>query len=156
MQRCTFPKPTRWLVLLLLVILPAGCGEKRPVRVPVSGQVLIDGKPLGLGFIRFVPADARASGGPIGPDGRFTLTCYDGEDGAVVGTHRIEVAAGEDLGERTKRWHAPKKYADVATSGLTQEITGPTDALVVELTWDGGAPFVEQFQPEPGMEGIFK
>ena len=29
------------------------------------------------------------------------------------------------------------------TSGLTCEISGPTDALTINLTWDGGKPFIE-------------
>jgi len=144
------------LVFLLLAIGLAGCGDGRPERVPVAGQVLIDGKPLTLGYIRFVPADARPSGGQIGADGRFTLTCYDGQDGAVLGPHRIEVAAGEDLSQNAKRWHAPKKYADATTSGLGQEVTGPTDSLVINLTWDGKAPYVERVESEGGLKGLFK
>ncbi len=86
---------------------------------------------------------ARPSGGKLDKDGRFVLECYDGNDGAVLGTHRIEVAASEPLGPTRIRWHAPKKYADFKTSGLTQEITGPDNALVIHLTWAGGKPFVE-------------
>ncbi len=144
------------LILLLLAAGLAGCDDGRPDRVPVAGKVLIDGKPLTLGYIRFVPPDARASGGEIGADGRFTLTCYDGQDGAVLGSHRIEVTAGENLGENAKRWLAPKKYADATTSGLSQEVTGPTDSLVINLTWDGKAPYVERVGAEPGLDGLFK
>ncbi len=144
------------LIFLLLATSLAGCGDGRPARVPVAGQVLIDGKPLTLGYIRFVPPDARPSGGEIGPDGRFTLTCYDGQDGAVLATHRIEVAAGEDLSQSSKRWHAPKKYADATTSGLSQEVSGPTDSLVINLTWDGKAPYVEKVEAEGDLSDLFK
>jgi len=107
--------------------------------------VLVDGQPLTLGHIRFVPEGARPSGGKIGPDGRFTLTCFDGSDGAVPGQHRLEVAASEQIDSFSARWHAPKKYANVETSGVEVEVTEPTDSLVVELTFGGGKPFVEEY-----------
>ena len=129
---------------LLILLALCGCGEGRPDRVPVSGKVLIDGQPLSRGYIRIVPSDARASTGEIGPDGRFTLGCFEKADGCVVGTHPISVYAAEPLSASSQRWLAPKKYADPATSGLTAEIKEPTDSLVIELSWDGGKPFVER------------
>lgn len=121
----------------------AGCSDGRPVRVTVSGQVLIDGQPLTVGNIKFVPEGARPSSSKIDSEGRFTLTCYDGDDGVVPGKHRAQVSAVEVLGPSKVRWHAPQKYADFRTSELEYEITEPTDDLKIELTWDGGAPFVQ-------------
>lgn len=86
--------------------------------------------------------------GQIGPDGRFTLTCYDESDGCVPGKHAAAVIACESLGANANRWHAPKKYLDPTTSGLTVDITEPTDSLVINITWDGGKPFVERFADE--------
>lgn len=120
-----------------------GCGESKPDRVAVSGQVLIDGKPLTQGLIQFVPEGARPSGGKLDSSGRFSATCYDGGDGVVPGTHRVMVSAKEILSESKVRWHAPPKYADFRTSGLEFEINEPTDDLKIELTWDGGKPFVQ-------------
>jgi hypothetical protein len=121
----------------------SGCGDGRPSRVPVSGQVLIDGKPLDYGFIRLVPKGARPASAEIGADGRFTLKTFEPGDGAVLGTHPVMILAAEPLTSTKQRWHAPKKYADPAASGLTATIDGPTDSLVIKLTWDGGKPFVE-------------
>jgi len=141
------------VLALLAAAVAIGCGPRRPARVPVSGKVLIDGQPLRLGYVRFVPQGARPSGGPIRPDGRFRLNCFGGEDGAVPGSHRVSVDASETLGRDSKRWHAPKHYADFTTSGLEVEIDGPTDSLVIELSWDGGKPFVERYEPEPAVAG---
>src|SRR5262249_52460349 len=120
-----------------------GCGDGRPARVPISGQVLIDGKPLAYGSVRFVPSDARASLAQLDSTGRFTLNCFDREDGAVLGKHRVSVMAAEPLSRAKVLWHAPKKYAETNTSGLEQTITEENKSLVINLTWDGGKPFTE-------------
>ena len=127
------------------LIAAAGCGDGHPARVPVSGQVLIDGKPLKHGTIKFIPTGHRASQGKLDENGRFTLSCYGNNDGAVIGKHRVEVASFEMVKPTLMRWQAPKKYQDQATSELTQEITGPTDSVVINLTWDGGKPFDETY-----------
>ena len=132
------------LFILVIWLVAVYSGNGPPDRVPVSGQVLIDGKPLTHGEVRFIPDGARASIGTLDEHGRFTLTCFDGSDGAVPGTHRVEVAAAESLNEKEVRWHAPEKYASFETSGLTVEITGPTDDLVIKLIWDGEQPIVER------------
>src|SRR5687768_6454035 len=90
--------PMRWSpVFMALLLLAAGC-DSRPQRVPVSGKVLIDGQPLTYGFVRIIPQDARPATGQIGPDGRFTLTCYDDGDGCIPGKHAAAVIACESLG----------------------------------------------------------
>lgn len=130
--------------LLGSLALVLGCGDGRPERFAVSGQVLIDGEPLTYGSIKFVPEGARPSSGKLDEQGRFVLSTYGKNDGIIPGTHRVEVNAAEWLSGKKRKWHAPPKYFRYKTSGLTQEITGPTDSLVINLTWDGGEPFVER------------
>ena len=120
-----------------------GCGEGGPKIVPVSGIVLIDGQPLTYGHIQVIPTGWRPASGRIGGDGRFTLTTTVSGDGCAVGTHPVAILAGESLTPETMKWHAPKRYADIATSGLTVTITGPTDDLKIELKSDGGKPPVK-------------
>ena len=130
-------------VALLLVAMFAGCGDGRPPRVTVSGQVLIDGEPLTVGNVKFVPDGARPSAGKLDKSGHFTLTCYDGGDGVVPGRHRAQISALEVIGPSKVKWLAPPKYADFRTSELEFEITEPISDLKIELTWDGGKPFVQ-------------
>jgi hypothetical protein len=137
-------RPSRRLLAGLTLGLLLGCGDGRPERLQVSGQVLIDGAPLTHGYIRFVPRGARPSGSELDEQGRFTLSCYGDEDGVVPGVHRIEVDGAELISSRERKWHAPKKYVRFKTSGLEQEITESTDSLTINLTWDGGKPFVER------------
>jgi hypothetical protein len=130
-------------IAVMATLTLSGCSDGRPSRVTVSGRVLIDGKPLTLGNIKFVPEGARPSSGKLDSEGRFTLTCYDGDDGVVPGKHRAQISAMEVIGPTKVKWFAPPKYADFRTSELEYEITEPTDDLKIELTWDGGAPFVQ-------------
>ena len=137
--------------LLALLLLPTilGCGDGRPERVPVSGVILIDGKPLTHGFIQVIPEGQRAAHGDIGEDGKFQLRTFDPNDGCVPGKHKVAIIATESLGPGGQRWHAPKKYMSAETSELEIEVKpdGPND-VKVELTWDGGEPFIEKFSGE--------
>ena len=128
------------LLPLLLLGLLAGCGPWRPKRVPVSGKVLIDKQPLSSGFVRLVPADNRCATGRIDKQGRFKLTTFDGEDGCVLGTHQVEVIAIEQASSEVVRFLIPEKYGRRDTSGLTATVDGPTDSLLIELTWEGEEP----------------
>lgn len=132
----------------LLILATAGCGDGRPKRVPVSGRVTIDGQPLETGFIQVVPEGDRPATGKLGTGGRFTLTTYDTEDGCVLGKHLVSVAANKSLNPTTMQWFAPKKYISTATSGLTLEVTGPRDDVEIKLSWEGGKPYIEKYEPE--------
>ena len=136
---------TVWLTVLAVVAV-CGCGDGRPDRVPVAGQVLIDGQPLTRGEIQFVSDVGRPSIGKLDKDGRFRLSCYEENDGALLGSHKVSITAAEGLGPTKTRWFAPKKYADFNTSEITQEITGPLDNLVIDISWNGGKEFVEMIE----------
>lgn len=126
--------------------LPAGC-SKGPERVAVSGQVLIDGQPLTTGTVSFMPvAGGRPAGGKLDEQGRFTLTSLKPGDGTMLGEYNIAVSAVEYQGEVAQKWHAPKKYADARTSGLTVNVAQPEEDVKLELSWEGGKPYVERLR----------
>jgi hypothetical protein len=136
--------PAQW-ALLALALACAGCND-RPARYKVSGQVLIDGQPLTVGQMIVVPEDARRASAILDENGRFTLTSYDQDepgDGVVPGTHKVGITAFENIGPNRLKWHAPKKYIDPETSGLTLTVTEDTENAVINLTWEGGKPFME-------------
>lgn len=138
------------LCLLFLSILTGlifGC-DSGPKIVQVSGIVLVDGKPLTVGFIQVAPADYRAASGKINPDGTFTLSTNTENDGCVIGTHPVAIIALESLGPSAQKWHAPKIYNSSETSGLTISVDKPTKDLKIEITWSGGKPFIEKFGRE--------
>jgi hypothetical protein len=134
-----------WLLMVLLSVA-IGCGDRHPARLLVSGKVLIDGAPVTRGNIKFVPDNGRPSFGDIGPDGRFTLTCYDGNDGALPGKHRVQVDANRGISEKAMEIFTPKRYADFRTSGIEIEISERVDDLTIELTWgnEKKGPYVER------------
>jgi hypothetical protein len=114
--------------------------------VPVSGQVLIDGKPLTFGDLQFVPKGSRPSYGKLDSNGRFKLACYGVDDGVVPGLHRVGISGSEVIQGQTV-WHAPIKYANFRTSGITVQIDGPTDSLSIELGSDGRPATVRNERP---------
>jgi hypothetical protein len=122
--------------LALTVAWICGCGDGRPRRVPVSGQILIDGEPLAAGtdgFIRIEPAEGRAATGKIDPtDGTFTLSTYDPNDGCIEGTHRVAVVVNATVAGGLVPL-IPEHYGTAETSGLSVTIDGPTDSLKIEL-----------------------
>ncbi len=129
--------------LVATISAVSGC-DNRPSRVRVNGQVLIDGKPLPFGTVKFVPNNSRPSVAKLDEEGRFSLSTYGAKDGIVPGVHRVSVNAGEWINDKQRKWHAPPKYFRFQTSGLTQEISEETESIVINLSWDGGKPFVER------------
>ncbi|MDX1947910.1 MAG: hypothetical protein SFU86_21100 [Pirellulaceae bacterium] len=128
---------------LLVIVLPlAGCDD-RPLRVPVAGKVLIDGQPLTQGSVCVIPAGDRPAGGRINSDGTFRLTTFDENDGCVLGTHPVMIVARQQITPTRMKWLIPKKYQTIEGTDQKVTIDAPTENLVIELTWAGGAPFIE-------------
>ena len=48
-------------------------------------------------------------GRAIGKDGRFTLTCFGKDDGAVIGKHSLEIFAVERISSTKERHYVPEK-----------------------------------------------
>lgn len=110
----------------------------------MAGRVVIDGRPLEQGNVRVHPPGDRAATGKLGPNGQFTLSTYELGDGCVVGNHPVSINAMEVVNSTTLRWHTPKEYRESATSGLSIDVTEPTNDLEIQLTWNGGKPFTER------------
>ena len=88
-----------WFILawgFLAMELVAGCGDGRPARYSVSGQVLVDGKPADRALVTFFPQDGSD---PIKPrsfaltkaDGSFRAFTFDKDDGVPAGEYAITV-----------------------------------------------------------------
>jgi hypothetical protein len=93
---------TRQLVLLGTVfcaclVAGSGCGGYGTVRV--EGIVTLDGAPVGAATVTFIPVDEKgghhAASGVTNQDGRFRLTTFNTNDGALPGHYRVTVTQVE-------------------------------------------------------------
>jgi hypothetical protein len=81
----------------LAVLILAGCAQKPPAIVTVEGTVTLDGAPLPLAYVEFVPTlkgfGAEYNSTAVSDEnGHFTLKCALGQQaGAAVATHKVLV-----------------------------------------------------------------
>ncbi len=82
--------------LASLVVLSVGCGgNSGPTPVPVTGQILFQGKPVDDAHVTFhgrTDAGGRSASGKTDDQGKFTLTTYKSGDGAIPGEYTITVS----------------------------------------------------------------
>ena len=85
--------------LCLLVTAMLGCQEAGPERAAVTGIVEFDGKPLETGSIAFIPngAEGGPSSGSTIENGKYSIPK---ENGAVVGSHRVEIRWPKKTGKQ--------------------------------------------------------
>src|SRR5438067_13154985 len=112
-------RASRFLVLLLLVLPPLGCGRGGSYKVaPVSGRVTINNRPLAHAEVRFYPAskengtDSVYSHAKTDDYGHFALQTFlqDHEvTGGLVGDSRVEISLNERDLERPMRKTAPRE-----------------------------------------------
>ena len=131
----------RGAVLACMVLVLSGCGGSgNPETHPVSGIVLHNGQPLPNVVVTFYPEKGRSATGRADNNGRFTLTTFEPDDGALPGQHKVTVtpvpeAALEDSSELTAAdYEAPATGPSVpyAQKYLSQEMTD----LVVKIPED--------------------
>jgi hypothetical protein len=137
--------------LALGILAPAGCGPKKPATAPVAGRVLLDGRPVADAAVLFQPvAGGVPARGGTDAEGRFRLSTFARDDGALVGRHRVlvskvvgETVAANDLGLEAAPAPAaqpkavlPPRYADPATTSL--EATVEPQGTTIDLTLESG------------------
>jgi predicted small lipoprotein YifL len=139
---------------LLVLAVITGCGPTNPATVPVSGVVTYQGEPVVGAQVSFMAEGAaRAASGQTDAQGKFQLSTYGTNDGAVVGSHTVTIAKATDesIGgagmspddpdggyaaamaqasqQATTKSALPEKYGNPKESGLTAAVTqaGPND-----------------------------
>ena len=131
-----------WKALAAVMILVAlcGCGGGGNGLAEVTGQVLLDGKPLTVGTVITLPDHGRGAQGAIDSQGRFTLDSGELGSGASVGVHRVAVAAYEGPAEFNpegppRKSLVPRHYTNPETSGLVIDVEpGKVNEVVLELS----------------------
>jgi hypothetical protein len=85
----------------------SGCGDGRIATYPVTGKVLINGRPAEGAVVVFCPVEPSAEvehlrpAGMADASGQFTLTTFEPSDGAPVGQYKVLV-----------KWPAPSPATD--------------------------------------------
>lgn len=144
---------------MAMVFMAAGCSRYHedkwsrdwPARVPAGGTVTYLGEPLEKATVvltirRDDKNRSYTATATTDATGKFTLRTFRPNDGAVVGTHKVQIQK-VTFSERPKDLppmadftpvetsHLPKHYGSPDTSGLTAEVTekGPNQ-FVFELS----------------------
>jgi hypothetical protein len=140
------PAVRSFYVGLLVFVVMAGCGDKPdlPPTAPVSGVVMLDGRPLPRGTVQFVPDAAHGTEGPSGvgyidEEGRYEITTA-GVPGAIVGHHKISVKAEADYDQTQISMGPsliPRRYNNPDASDLTAKVKeGEKNEIPLELLSD--------------------
>ena len=88
----------RSLIVITSLLAAVGCGGASdvPPLAPVTGKVILDGKPTGGLTVQFIPDNEQGTTGPASSgisnvEGYFELFTPAGEKGAVIGAHKVVV-----------------------------------------------------------------
>lgn len=94
-MKLEIPRLSIGLCLVSLIAF-SGCGPAGIGTVPVTGTVLVDGKPIEGVTIVFNPGEGgRAASGVTDAQGAYTLTTEINGDGALPGSYQISVTKNE-------------------------------------------------------------
>ncbi|MEQ9406957.1 MAG: hypothetical protein RIK87_04495 [Fuerstiella sp.] len=84
------------LSTVLMTFTGCGGGVDRPQTYPVSGTVMYNGKPVEKASVSFwVDGASRAATGVTDAEGKFQLSMFEANDGALPGEHTITVSKVE-------------------------------------------------------------
>jgi len=143
-QRSSFSIFSFFLFLGTLSISGQIIGCDRPSNiVPVTGTVLLDGKPLEGAAVLFHPeADERPAVGITDNLGNFHLTTRTQGDGGRVGLNRVSITkerndpTKHDAEEESQNFTlvTPPQYASPDLSGLEINVSPGMDPIIFKLT----------------------
>jgi hypothetical protein len=92
--------PIAGLAVASLCVILAGCGQSQPTNrepvYPIRGQIMHKGTPVAGADVTFYCEEKnRSAFGRTDDQGRFRLTTYSSNDGAVAGKHAVTVSKHE-------------------------------------------------------------
>lgn len=141
------PLLTRHLAVLAIGIAAvSGCGKQEFQVAKVKGTVTCNGKPLSEGLVVYIPTGAaaatsdskkvntgRSASAMIQPDGSYELTTYKAGDGAIVGSHSVQVFAPAPVDDDAPLTDA-NRYA-CGNAPLEKSVEAKPNVIDLELTF---------------------
>ncbi|MFM8890537.1 MAG: hypothetical protein ACKOTB_02745 [Planctomycetia bacterium] len=135
--RAGFPTSLVAIGLVAAAFLSAGCSKvEGPLLMPVSGKLLVDGKPIQGITVMFLPDKSKGTSGPASvgvtdAEGAFSLAAAGNRKGAVVGHHRVTAScpfnpaggsSADGQAQAATACSLPAAYGDPGRSPLTVEV----------------------------------
>ncbi len=117
------------LACVLVSAITVGCGADTNGRVPLAGQVFLDGQPLDRGSIEFHPQDpAGTITGGVVKDGAFDIPATQG---ATPGKYQVRVfAAGSGVEVDPNQPPGPESQRQVAVERIPAKFNLKTELEV--------------------------
>jgi hypothetical protein len=117
------------------VVWLAGCGGGGSAGTSgVTGTVTYKGQPVKEVTVTFTPATGRSARGVTDAQGKFSLSTFKTDDGAVPGSHKVTITGGpgakpppmpgtpEAANYKPEPLAFPAKYSDPRQSDLTANV----------------------------------
>jgi hypothetical protein len=123
----------------LVLLLSGGCGQKTASVAAVRGTLTLNDKPLQSGNVVTIPSAGHGAVGII-QNGKFELSTFGKNDGAVPGTHKVAIVAREPAqGNGPEavpgKLLVPERYTNPDASGLAIEVkAGEVNTPTLKLT----------------------
>jgi hypothetical protein len=115
------------IAIAFAAVLVPGCGG--PKMAPVKGRVVFNGQPVKEAAVTFSPTGAgnqldagKPGTGFTDEDGNFVLSTFKNYDGAIVGTHSVNVVLDDTNPARCKRH-----------KGVTLEVKPGSNDFTIEM-----------------------
>jgi hypothetical protein len=131
----------RTLLGLLLAsawLVPPGCGSGHPKTTSVTGSVTYQGQPVGGAQVMFYCKTGRPAEGVTDPAGRFTLTTFRDNDGALAGEHAVVISKPMHAGNVAQKAAIDNPHAPPASPGGAR--TMPRQAIPARYALPGQSP----------------
>lgn len=126
-------------LIVLGFIVCVGCGGNQdgdlPSTVTVTGVVTYQGEPVPDASIMFYPKQGRKPAtGRADESGKFQLSTFGDNDGAIPGEHKVTVNAFEKTSEGVSmKSSIPVKYSNPSSSPLTVKVSDAQEEIKLEL-----------------------
>lgn len=123
------------------LLLASGCGgESHPPTGRVTGAVTYRGQPVEGAQVTFFAQQGRPGSGVTDAQGKFVLSTFGSNDGAVPGEHVVVISKKESAPASAKNPYAPgrellpKRYGDRGDSPLKATVAaGKANEFTFEL-----------------------